>query len=70
MLGMDWQPIITAPDERRLELAVIDLDGWVSVLCFPCRHTSDGWLNMESQKWVDVRPTHWRDWHDPPYELV
>ena len=22
----------------------------------------DGWLNAETKKWVDVRPTHWRDW--------
>ena len=61
---MDWQPIIRAPFERDLELAVIDPGGAIHVLEFPCCRTFDGWLNARTRKWVDFRPTHWRDWRD------
>ncbi len=25
----------------------------------------DGWLNAETRKRIDVRPTHWREWQEP-----
>jgi hypothetical protein len=59
---MDWQPIIRAPWERDVELAVIDPDGAICTLTFPCRRTFSGWLNAKSREWVQTRPTHWRDW--------
>ena len=59
---MDWQAIIRAPWERKLELAVIDPDGKVHALTFPCLRTFDGWLNADTRRPVKVRPTHWRDW--------
>jgi hypothetical protein len=61
---MDWQPIIRAPWERHLELAVIDADGAVHALTFPCRRTFDGWLSADTKRPVKVRPTHWRVWQD------
>jgi hypothetical protein len=59
---MEWYPIIRAPFERELELAVINLDGKVRTFEFPCRRTFDGWLNARTKKPVDFRPTHWREW--------
>lgn len=62
---MDWQPIVkSAPYDRDLELAIVNVDGTVRALEFPCRRTFDGWLNAQTKKWVDFRPTHWRDWGD------
>jgi hypothetical protein len=61
-INVDWQPIVCAPWERDIELAVIDPDGEVHALAFPCRRSFSGWLNVKTKKWVDVRPTHWRDW--------
>jgi hypothetical protein len=57
-----WQPIATAPFDRDLELAVINTSGEPHCLFFPCRRTIDGWVNAKSKKWVDVHPTHWREW--------
>jgi hypothetical protein len=57
-----WQPISTAPYERDLELAVIDGDGGPHALVFPCRRIPGGWIHAELKKWIDVRPTHWREW--------
>ena len=62
---MDWQRISNAPFERDLELAVIDADG-PHVLVFPCRRILAGWINAESKKCIDVRPTHWREWAKVP----
>ena len=56
-----WQPISTAPYEHDLELAVMDKDE-PHALVFPCRRVAGGWINAELRKWIDVRPTHWREW--------
>lgn len=58
---MEWQPVETAPYDRDLELAVIDRTG-THALVFPCRRIPAGWLKSGTNQWVDVRPTHWREW--------
>jgi len=61
-LAMEWKPIITAPFDRDLELAIIDYDG-THALTFPCRRFLHGWINAETKKLLDnLRPTHWREW--------
>jgi len=60
-----WQPILTAPFDRDLELAVINDDGH-HALVFPCRRIPGGWMNAKSKKWIEVRPTHWREWVEKP----
>ncbi len=58
---MTWEPISTAPLDRDLELAVMDRDG-AHALIFPCRRSLGGWINTQTGKAIDVRPTHWREW--------
>jgi hypothetical protein len=60
-VGMEWQPIATAPYDCDLELAVIDAMG-THALVFPCRRIPAGWLKSGTHQWVDVHPTHWREW--------
>jgi hypothetical protein len=57
-----WENISGAPFDRDLELAVIDCDGPHS-LVFPCRRVLGGWLDAETGRQIQVRPTHWRPWH-------
>ena len=63
--GAVWQHITTAPFDRDLEVAVIDTDG-PHALVFPCRRSLDGWINAETHERIEVRPTHWRPWKQPP----
>jgi hypothetical protein len=56
-----WQPIVCAPFDRDLELAVIEADV-VHALVFPCRRTLGGWIDAQSAQRVEVDPTHWRAW--------
>ena len=56
-----WQPIVTAPYDRDLELAVIDGKGEHS-LVFPCRRTEQGWVDATTKRRIEVWPTHWREW--------
>jgi hypothetical protein len=56
-----WENISGAPFDRDLELAVIDYDGPHS-LVFACRRVLGGWIEAETLKRIDVRPTHWRQW--------
>ena len=61
-----WQPISTAPFDCNLELAVMDKDE-PHALVFPCRRVPGGWVHAELKKWIDVHPTHWREWGGLPY---
>jgi hypothetical protein len=29
---------------------------------FPCRRVAGGWIDARTKRWIDVRPTHWREW--------
>jgi len=62
--SVDWKPISTAPYAGDLELAVIEKDGPHPV-AFPCRRVVGGWIAAETNKWIKVRPTHWRVWPSP-----
>jgi len=58
-----WQPISNAPFDRDLELAVLDRDG-PHALVFACRRILAGWVNAETKRRTDVRPTHWREYEN------
>jgi hypothetical protein len=56
-----WQTITSAPEDRDLELAVID-KGDAHALAFPCRRSGHGWIHARTKARIDVHPTHWREW--------
>lgn len=58
-----WNPILSAPYGRDLELAVFDEEG-THALVFPCVRSQEGWKNATTGARVDIRPTHWRDWEE------
>lgn len=58
-----WQSVLSAPFDRDLELAIIDLTG-THALVFPCRRIVGGWAKSKSDDRVLVVPTHWRAWKD------
>jgi hypothetical protein len=59
---MEWNPIISAPFDRDLEVGVIDYDG-THALVFPCRRVLHGWIKAETREPIEnLRPTHWREW--------
>jgi len=62
-------PISTAPFDRDFELAVINYTG-THALAFPCRRILGSWINAETKKRLDVRPTHWREWQGSPLKRL
>ncbi len=58
---LNWHAINSAPRDREIGLAVIDEQGEHS-LSFPCRWALGLWMNAKTRQFVDVRPTHWREW--------
>jgi hypothetical protein len=62
--SMEWRAIAIAPFDRDLELAVIDVQGRIHTLVFPCRRDLRGWIKSGTNKPVHVDPTHWREWDD------
>ena len=62
-MGDLWQSIETAPPDRDIELAVIEA-GETHKLAGFARRTAAGWNNTATGKIIDIRPTHWRNWHN------
>jgi hypothetical protein len=60
---MEWNPVLTAPFDRDLELAVIDREG-PHALVFSCRRILGGWIKSETKQRIEVQPTHWREWRE------
>lgn len=58
---MEWQPIVSAPFDRDLELAVITYDG-THALVFACRRIVGGWIDAKTKARLKIFPTHWREW--------
>jgi hypothetical protein len=63
-----WQLIPTAPFGCDLELAVID-GGDPHALVFPCRRILGGWIKIETNRRIEVHPTHWRLWESDTASL-
>lgn len=62
MLKGMWNPILTAPVDLELELAVLDGEG-EHALVFPCTKPLGYWKNALTGERIDIDPTHWRLWH-------
>jgi len=56
----EWRPISSVPDERAVEVCVIDETG-THALVVPCRRKPYNWVNAVSNAPLDINPTHWRE---------
>jgi len=63
-LPAEWLPVSIAPFNQNLEVCVLDYDGMVHALGFPCRKDEAQWVDASNTKHVDIQPTHWRKWTD------
>jgi hypothetical protein len=58
----EWLPVSIAPSDADLEVCVMDYDGIVHALEFPCHQDKTGWFDVSTKKHIDIEPTHWRTW--------
>jgi hypothetical protein len=56
-----WQPISRAPFDCDLELALLSREGPL-VFFFPCRRVGAGYVDSNTNRRIDISPTHWREW--------
>jgi hypothetical protein len=61
-LPAEWLPVSIAPSDADLEVCVMDFDGIVHALAFPCHKDEAGWVDASKKKRLDIQPTHWRKW--------
>jgi hypothetical protein len=61
-LPAEWLPVLIAPSDSDLEVCVMDYEGIVHALAFPCHKDKTGWVNASTKKHIDIHPTHWRKW--------
>jgi hypothetical protein len=54
----NWQPISTVPLDKEIEVCIIDREP--HVLFGVCRLTAFGWVHANTQRLLNIRPTHWR----------
>ena len=61
-LPEEWLPVSSAPFDADLEVCVIDFDGIVHALVFPCQTDGIEWVDASTKKNADIQPTYWRKW--------
>ena len=59
---VEWLPVSIAPDEGELEVCVMDYDGNVRALAYPCHRSGAEWVDASNRRLIDIQPTHWRKW--------
>jgi hypothetical protein len=59
--SLNWHPVSTAPFNRDVQVRVAG-DHGSSVIPFPCRQTTGGWINADLGVRIDVQPMEWRAW--------
>jgi hypothetical protein len=66
-LPAEWLPVSIPPSDGDLEVCVLDYDGIVHALEFPCQKDKDRaeWIDALSKKHVDIQPMQWRKWTKP-----
>jgi len=65
MLSSMWHKLNSladVPTDRDVRLAVIDANGTVHALVFPCRRVGNSWMDVKLRRSVEVYPTHWQEW--------
>jgi hypothetical protein len=61
----EWQPIVSAPINRDLEVRVADSMGHYALMC-PCKLIPEqGWINSWLQTPLSHDPVEWREWTEP-----
>jgi hypothetical protein len=58
----EWLPVSAAPDEGDLEICVMNYDGIVSALKYPCHRSGAAWADASNRRLIDIQPTQWRKW--------
>jgi hypothetical protein len=58
-LPAEWSPISIAPSDGVLEVCVLDYEGIVDALEFPCHEDGAEWNDASKKKHVYIQPTHW-----------
>ena len=58
----EWLSASLAPSDQDLEVCVLDYEGIVHALAFPCNKDGTDWVDARSKKRADLQPTHWRMW--------
>jgi hypothetical protein len=58
----EWLPVSIAPSDGDLEVCVMDFNGIVHALGFPCHRDGAEWVDVLNKKHINVQPTHWRNW--------
>lgn len=63
-LPAEWLPVSMAPEEGNLEMCVMDYNGIVLALDYPCHRSGTGWADASERMLSGIQPTHWRKWNE------
>jgi hypothetical protein len=59
-----WNSIESAPFDEEVALQVTDGRGGPNTLHWPCRRTSNGWINSRKGTPLEVTPVRWKPYLD------
>jgi hypothetical protein len=60
--SIEWLPASLAPPDKDLEVCVLDLDGMVRALSFPCHKEGAEWVDASGKRQSGIQPMLWRGW--------
>jgi len=63
-LSAEWLPVSIAPPDANLEVCVMDFDGIVIALAYPCHKNGADLVDASNKKHIDIQPTQWRKWSE------
>ncbi len=58
----EWLPVSIAPPDGELEVCVVDYDGIIRALAYPCHKNGAHWVDASNKQRIDIQLTHWRKW--------
>lgn len=59
----EWLSVSVIPPDGELEVGIIDYDGVVVALPYPCHRSGLDFVDALNRKRIDIQPTHWRKWN-------
>ena len=59
----EWLPVSVIAPDGNLEIEIMDYDGLIVALPYPCHRSGVDFVDAANRKRVDVQPTHWRKWN-------
>lgn len=61
----EWLPVSAGVPDGDLEVGIVDYDGLIVALPYPCHRSGGDFVDAANSRRLDIQLTHWRQWTAP-----